>query len=204
MRDSAREDLGLVQRCLSGDVEAFSEVVRRYQRPVFGLIMRMLSDQGRAEEITQDVFVRSYTKLASFDQQRKFSSWLFRIAHNAAIDELRKRRVHLLPLETKDDDDGVDLLQVLSDRKQVSPERRATGSALREDIEEVIEQLRPDYAEVMVLRFVEDFSYEEISEVMGIPLGTVKTYIHRARQQTAKKIAARGWGPDMGSEKDQK
>ncbi len=193
------EDLDLVQRCLAGETEAFSEVVRRYQRPVFGLIMRMLTDQGRSEEITQDVFVRSYTKLATFDHSRKFSSWLFRIAHNAAIDELRKRRVILVPLETEDEDSGVDLLQVLADHKNVDPERQTAGNALRDDLESVIQELRPEYAEVMVLRFVEEFSYEEISEIMQLPLGTVKTYIHRARQQTAKKISARGWG----REKDQ-
>lgn len=201
MSDDRSDDLVLVRRCLSGDAGAYSGLVGRYQRPVFGLVVRMLRDPAVAEEITQEAFIRAYTKLSTFDQKRKFSSWLFRIAHNATIDELRKNRPQTVPLETGEQEDRVDLLQVLADHDSADPERRAVGSAMREDLEDVLRQLRPEYAEVMVLRFVEELAYDEISEIMDLPLGTVKTYIHRARRKVAAEIAARGWGrPDAGAE----
>lgn len=195
MTDERAEDLKLVRRCLADDPSAYSGLVERYQRPVFGLVVRMLRDPSVAEEITQEAFIRAYTKLSTFDQRRKFSSWLFRIAHNATIDEIRKNRPATVPLETDDDEGRVDLLQVLADHGTADPERRAAGSALRDDLEEVVRGLRPEYAEVMVLRFIEELSYDEIAEVMDLPLGTVKTYIHRARRKVATEIASRGWGP---------
>ncbi len=194
MADHIKDDLELVRRCLAGDSSAYAGLVNRYQKPVFGLIVRMLGDPGVAEEIAQESFIRAYTHLSSFDQNRKFSSWLFRIAHNATIDELRKRRHTMVPLETESDADRLDLLEVLADQRTADPERRASGSALREDLEEILRDLRPEYAEVMVLRFIEELAYEEIAEVMDLPLGTVKTYIHRARHRVAKLIAQRGWG----------
>lgn len=198
MTDNRAEDLKLVRRCLAGDSNAYGGLVERYQRPVFGLVVRMLRDPGVAEEITQEAFIRAYTKLSTFDQKRKFSSWLFRIAHNATIDEIRKNRPATVPLETDDDEGRVDLLQVLADHRTADPERKAAASALRDDLEEVVRGLRPEYAEVMVLRFIEELSYDEISEVMELPLGTVKTYIHRARRKVATEIASRGWGSTRG------
>lgn len=197
MNDYRPQDLEFVRRCLAGDSSAYSGLVERYQRPVFGLVVRMLRNPAVAEEITQEAFIRAYTKLSTFDQKRKFSSWLFRIAHNATIDELRKNRPATVPLETDADEDRVDLLQVLADRDTADPERRAAGSALRDELEDVLRGLRPEYAEVMVLRFVEELAYDEIAEIMDLPLGTVKTYIHRARRKVAAEITARGWGrPD--------
>ena len=195
MPDQAHQDLELVRRCLAGDSSAYTGLVERYQKPVFGLIVRMLGDPGASEEIAQEAFVRAYTHLSSFDQKRKFSSWLFRIAHNATIDELRKRRHTMVPLESEGDEGRLDLLDVLADQRTADPERRASGSALRDDLEEILRELRPEYAEVMVLRFVEELAYEEIAEIMDLPLGTIKTYIHRARRRVAKLIAQRGWGP---------
>ncbi len=189
-----RSDLDLVQDTLAGQVDSFSELVQRYQQPVFGVVVRMLRDRGVAEEITQDVLVRAYRKLETFDQARKFSSWLFRIAHNAAIDELRKRRVATVPLENEVDDTSSDPLDRLVDHNIADPEREVTGQALRQDLEDILSRLRPEYAEVMVLRFIEQRSYEEISEIMDLPMGTVKTYIFRARKATARQMGDRGWG----------
>lgn len=188
------EDLALIRACLSGDSSAYTGLVERYQRPIYGLVLRILREQGPAEEITQDVFLRAYAKLATFDQKRKFSSWLFRIAHNAAIDELRRRKMKTVPLETEAGDDRVDLLDLLADRDTADPERRASASALRADMERAISGLRPEYTEVMVLRFIEDLSYDEIADIMQLPLGTVKTYIHRARRRVAESLIRRGWG----------
>lgn len=202
MTSDRAEDLALVRRCLAGDSSAYGGLVDRYQRPIYGLALRILGEQGPAEEITQETFIRAYTKLSTFDQKRKFSSWLFRIAHNASIDELRRRRLRTVPIETGPDDERVDLLQVLAEQKSADPERRASASALQADIEDVIASLRPEYAEVMVLRFIEDLSYDEIVEVMDLPLGTVKTYIHRARRQAANELSRRGWGSgEEGSSK---
>lgn len=194
---SGPADVDLVVDALGGDQEAHRQLVLRYQRPVFALIRRMLRDSATAEDLTQDVFVKAFRALASYDRRRKFSSWLFKIAHNTAIDQLRRRQLDTVALETPGSS-GPDLVAFLPDSQAASPDERMQRRDLAGAIEGAIALLRPEYREVVVLRYQQDLSYEEIAEVMDLPLGTVKTHLHRARKAMAQHLAARGWAPEGG------
>jgi RNA polymerase sigma-70 factor, ECF subfamily len=187
-------DPELVEAVLAGSQEAFRELVARFERPVFGLIVRMVGDPETAEDLTQEVFVKAYRALASYDPSRKLASWLFKIAHNATIDHLRRSAPETVPL-AGDEEEGGNLLATLADAGAESPAAAAERRAMARALERAIRGLRPDYREAVVLRYIEGLSYEEIAEALAQPLGTVKTNLHRARKQMATALAAAGWGP---------
>ena len=163
----------------------------RYQRPVYGLIVRMVRERELAEDLGQEVFLKAFRALGSYDPQRKFSSWLFKIAHNSTIDHLRRTELDTVPLEAETEDDR-GLVAVLEDPTAVTPEQRLLGSDLGVALAEAIHELRPIYREVILLRHREGLSYQEIAEVTGASLGTVKTNLHRARRDLALRLRARG------------
>ena len=187
-------DSELVRRALAGSEDAYAEIVHRFQRPIFSLILRMVRDRPLAEDLAQEVFIKAFGALASFDPQRKLSSWLFKIAHNATVDYLRKRRLATVPLESPGE--GLDPISTVRAPGVDDPERIAERGDLARGIERALAELRPDYREVLVLRFQEGLAYEEIAEVCELPLGTVKTHLHRARKALAVHMAKAGWGPE--------
>ncbi len=188
----ATEDLELVARALEGSEAAYREIVRRYERSLFTLILRMVRDRSSAEDLAQDSFVKAFRNLRSFDPTRKFSSWLFKIAHNTAIDHLRRRDPVPLSLDAAGPDE-TDLLASVPDRRAEPPDRALGRADLAHCLERAVATLRPEYREAIVLRFTQDLSYDEIAEVMGLPLGTVKTHLHRARKELAAVLQAMGW-----------
>ena len=153
----------------------------------------MVRQRELAEDLSQEVFLKAYRALSSYDPSRKFSSWLFKIAHNATIDHLRRSELPTVPLATDDPDRG-DLVDVLEDPTTVTPERRAAASDLAAALDEAVRELRPAYREVILLRHREELSYQEIAEVVGASLGTVKTNLHRARKELMANMKARGLG----------
>jgi RNA polymerase sigma-70 factor (ECF subfamily) len=187
------EDAELVTRAVAGSESAFRDLVLRYQKPVHGLIVRMVRDRGLAEDLSQEVFIKAYRALGTFDPKRKFSSWLFKIAHNTAIDRLRRRQIDTVPLESPDEEKA-DLLALLPDPAGESPDTRLKRRSLAEALSGAVGQLRVEYREVVVLRFQEGLAYEEIAEITGLPLGTVKTHLHRARKAMVRTLTAEGWG----------
>jgi RNA polymerase sigma-70 factor (ECF subfamily) len=168
---------------LAGSQTAFEEIVRRYERPIFNLICRIVRDPAVAEEIAQEAFLKTFRNLASYDSDRRFSSWIFRIAHNAALDALRRRK----KTETFREDSGCE--------PAVPPPDPVESAALGQAISAALDQLRPEWRAVIVLRYQEGLSYEEIAEVVGMPEGTVKTFVHRARKQLMAVLTAGGWKP---------
>jgi RNA polymerase sigma-70 factor (ECF subfamily) len=186
-----------VRRALAGSEEAFAAIVKRYQRPIFSIVVRMVRDQGLAEDLTQETFVKAFRALETFDPKRSLSSWLFTIAHNTTIDWLRRKSLVTVPMETEavDERDPIDTLPALD---APTPEAEAVGRDTGRVFEEELRRLRPEYAEILVLRFQEGLSYEEISEVTGLPMGTVKTHLFRARRELSQRMLSRGFGP--GSE----
>lgn len=195
--DESTIEAGLAQRARAGSEEAFRELVRRFERPVYTLVLRMVHDPGTAEELAQDVFVKAYRRLDTYDPERRFGSWLFKIAHNTTIDHLRRSTPDLVSLEAGSEEGG-GLSAVLANPAGESPEAAAERSDLARDLERAISALRPEYREAMLLRHQEGLSYEEISETMGLPLGTIKTHLHRARKELATALRARGWAPETG------
>jgi len=187
------QDAQLVERVVAGDGEAFRQLVERHQRPVYGLLLRMVRVPALAEDLAQETLIKAYRAIGTFDRSRKFSSWLFKIAHNTAIDHLRKNRPPTVPLETTEGE-RLDPLALLAVPESQSPEARARGRDLAEALQEALMTLRPDYREAVLLRFQQGLPYDEIADILDLPLGTVKTHLHRARKQMAAALRAAGWG----------
>ena len=179
-------DADVVRLAQRGREHAFREIVRRYERPVFSMIFRMVRDSATAEDLSQDTFVKVLNHIDSYRPEFKLSSWLFKIANNVAIDQLRRRQLDTVSIDGSPhassaqdiestsfdiESGGEDALEAI--------ESKELGSA----IERAIARLRPEYRSCILLRHVEGRSYEEIAATLDLPLGTVKTYIHRARHQ---------------------
>lgn len=186
-------DAELVAAALAGSQAASYDLVKRYERPVYGLVLKMVRDPAVAEELAQEVFVKAFRRLDTYDPERKLSSWIFKIAHNTALDHLRRRELETVPLAGGADADDEGPLRVLADDAAESPEAAALRGDLGRALAAAIARLRPDYREAVVLRYQEGLSYEEICEVMGQPLGTVKTNLHRARKALAELLRGSGW-----------
>lgn len=189
------QDSEWVARALEGSEDAYRELVRRYERPVFSLVVRMVKDPAVAEEVAQEAFVKVFRSLDTYDPSRKLSSWIFKIAHNTTLDHLRRRRLDTVPLDGGKDEDEPGVGHRLPDDSRVSPQVEAESSDLARAMEEAISRLRPEYREVVVLRFQEGLAYQEIAEITGLPMGTVKTYIFRARKELAAQLTEMGWTP---------
>ncbi len=183
---TALTDQEVVALACQGIEAAYRELIRRYQRPVFSLIYRMVRNRELAEDLAQETFIKVLNAIASYRPEFKFSSWVFKIANNAAIDHLRRRELDTLSLDGSphaETPDAVEATVLQVGDHQESPLETVEARELGSSIEAGIAQLRPEYRTCILLRHVEGRSYEEIAEIMGLPLGTVKTYIHRARNE---------------------
>jgi RNA polymerase sigma-70 factor (ECF subfamily) len=188
-------DAELVAGALRGSQDAFRELVTRFQRPVYSLVLRMVQDSATAEDLAQEVFVKAFRRLDTYDARWKLSSWLFKIAHNTTIDHLRRGVPETVPLETGSDDDRGSLAAVLADGTAENPLAAAERRDLARSLERAIALLRPEYRQAVLMFYVHGASYQEICEVSGLPLGTVKTNLHRARKELAQAMTGLGWGP---------
>ncbi len=167
--------------------------MRRYERPVFSLVYRMVRDRALAEDLAQETFVKVLNGLRSYRPEFKFSSWIFKIANNVAIDHLRRKQIDTLslegsPLARTTEEAGATALQV-GDHAE-SPLDEIEARELGGAIERAVAGLRPTYRACILLRHVEGLSYEEIAQSLELPLGTVKTYIHRARNELREQLEA--------------
>lgn len=183
---SAATDQEVVELARKGEEVAYRELLRRYQRPVFSLIYRMVRDRELAEDLSQETFVKVLNALDRYRPEYKFSSWVFKIANNAAIDHLRRKELDTLSLEGGPDATTPDRVEAtalqLGDQAE-SPLDELEARELGSTIEKAIGCLRPEYRSCIILRHVEGRPYDEIAGILDLPLGTVKTYIHRARAE---------------------
>jgi RNA polymerase sigma-70 factor (ECF subfamily) len=183
---AAASDQQIVAWAQEGHELAFRELVRRYQRPVFSLIYRMVRDRETAEDLAQETFIKVLNAIDSYRPEHKFSSWIFKIANNAAIDHLRRREPDLLSLDGAPDAVSVERQEATALQARdvgESPLDELEARELGSQIETAIARLRPEYRACIMLRHVEGRAYEEIAAILDLPLGTVKTYIHRARAE---------------------
>ena len=165
--------------------------MRRYQRPIISLIARMTKDRALAEDLAQETFVKAFRSLAAFDTTRRLSSWLFRIAHNTALDALRRSRSPVLSASAAAAPSGRAAEDPASPPEPDPVEREALGNAL----EAALAQLRPEQSAAIVLRYEEGLSFDEIGIVLGIPEVTARSHVHRARKELARLLTASGWAP---------
>src|SRR6266699_1306192 len=187
-------DQDVVEWAKRGHEAAFRELVRRYERPVFSLLYRMVRDRGLAEDLAQETFIKVLNGLGSYNPQFRFSSWIFKIANNAAIDQLRKRELDTLSLDGSPHATTPEAMRATTPQlgdKGETPLQELEARELGGAIERAIARLRPEYRSCILLRHVEGHSYEEIAQILELPLGTVKTYIHRARNELRGYLADR-------------
>jgi RNA polymerase sigma-70 factor (ECF subfamily) len=184
-------DADVVALAQQGRDSAFRELIRRYERPVFSLIFRMVRDRELAEDLAQDTFIKVLNHIDRYRPEFKLSSWLFKIANNVAIDHLRRRQLDTVSIDGSPHAQSADAIEATSfdvvDQQETALdelEARELGTA----IERAITSLRPEYRSCIMLRHVEGRSYEEIAATLDLPLGTVKTYIHRARHELRRQL----------------
>lgn len=192
MQSPVPDDRALAAQAAKGSEKAFRELLRRYERPVFSLIYRMVRDRGIAEDLSQETFIRTFNAIASYNPGYKFSSWIFKIAHNLTIDHLRKKRIDTISIHGSPDavtPDEQARTRLVLESTYERPDAYVENIELGGQIEAAIARLRPEYRAVTLLRHVEGYSYQEIADILELPLGTVKTYIHRARLELKAALA---------------
>ena len=185
-------DQEVVARSREGDETAYRELIRRYERPVFSLIFRMVRDREIAEDLSQETFIKVLNAIGTYRPEFKFSSWVFKIANNTAIDHLRRRELDTLSLEGSPHaatPEAMEATALQLGTGVASPLDDVASRELGGEIEAAINRLRPEYRSCILLRHVEGRAYEEIADILGLPLGTVKTYIHRARNELRVMLA---------------
>jgi len=185
-------DADIAALAKQGRESAFRELVRRYERPVFSLIYRMVRDREIAEDLAQDTFIKVLNNIDRYRPEFKLSSWLFKIANNVAIDHLRKRQLETVSMEGSPHAATAAEVEATSFEiaaDQESPLDEMEARELGSSIERAIAGLRPEYRSCIMLRHVEGRSYEEIAAILVLPLGTVKTYIHRARHELREALS---------------
>lgn len=186
---SALNDGELVSSALAGRETGFEELVRRYQRPIAAYVYRMVGDYDAALDLTQEVFIKVYNSLTRYRSEFKFSTWIYKIAHNAAIDYLRRHTQREQALAT-----GIDgeRREISIESHRLTPEQESERKERRSEIESVVQLLPAAYRELIALRHSHDLSYDEIAEVTGLPLGTVKNRLFRAREAMRDQLMQRG------------
>lgn len=176
------EDEGLVHRCLAGDSAAFDEIVRRYRDRVFSLAFRMLGEAMWAEDLTQEAFLRAYTRLVLYDPSRPFGTWLLNLMARLCLNALRDHRTQARYLEGK----GWHPVPESVEEQLYERERNRT-------LQRLLLRLPPDQRAVTLLRYYEGYEVKEIAEAMDVPIGTVKTWLFRARESLRQWLKEEGW-----------
>lgn len=189
-RIKALTDGELIATAVDGRSDSFEELVRRYQRPITGYVFRMIGDYDSALDVTQEVFIKVYNSLARYSPEYKFSTWLYRIAHNAAVDHMRRNSVATQSLEAENADGSY---QLQLESRAASPEQDRERTEWRNEIDAVVKCLPTPYRDLILLRHGRDLSYDEIAEVTGLPLGTVKNRLFRAREMMRELFIERGF-----------
>jgi RNA polymerase sigma-70 factor, ECF subfamily len=172
---------------LGGEEELFAVLVRRYQARIHSHVTRMVGNREDALDLTQEIFLKVFQALDRYNPEFKFSTWLFRIAGNAAIDQLRKKRPRTVPLETRDPEGVVSSAEYKS--SEPDPFGRLRNVERGDAIERAISELPSEFRELIGLRHFVGLSYEEIAQVKGMPLGTVKNKLFRARAVLKERLA---------------
>ncbi len=190
--DALSAEAQLVERAQAQDETAFEQIMHLYADRLYNYILRMVGNSADAEDLLQEVFLRAYQGLPSFDGRASLSTWLYRIATNLCIDYQRRRarRVQTVPYLAWEDEDGEVGHWESPDTQTPDPMEAALNRELQQVVEHAIRSLSPKLRTVLLLYDVEDLSYEEIARVLNIPMGTVKSRLNHARGQIQKQVEA--------------
>lgn len=172
-----QSDAEIIQRIIQGDVEAYRDLIQRYQHMIFVFIYKMVNNHTDAEDLTQEVFVKAYEKLSTYRGDSQFSTWLHTLARNKTIDFIRRRKFH---------ESDEQLAYVPSQVRDESPQESLLGKERRQEIEAAFAMLSDSYREVIVLRCTHEYPFEKIAALLGVAESTARVRYLRARQELAK------------------
>lgn len=171
-------DEQLVGQFLSGNGKALEVLIERYLKPLYNFAYRMTGDKAVSEDITQEVFVKAWKKMSSFDAQKKFSTWIFAIAKNTAFDFLKKKKT--IPFSSFESKDGENFLEYIEDKNALYSNEFLKIIDSKKDVQEYLDALNPQEKTILILHHVQGFSLAEISEIMGHSSNTIKSKYRRA------------------------
>ncbi|MFY0598847.1 MAG: sigma-70 family RNA polymerase sigma factor [Cyclobacteriaceae bacterium] len=181
--DKALKDFNLIDKAtLDGDESAFAELMSRYKKPVYHMILKMVRNVDDAEDLTIEAFAKAFKNLARFKKDYTFSTWLFRIATNNAIDFIRKKKLETYSLNTSFTDDSGESVNIDVEDHNLTPDEATINTQKIELVRMFVTKLPAKYQRLVKLRYFDELSYEEIAKELQAPLGTVKAQLHRARE----------------------
>jgi len=181
--DKALEDFRLIDKAtIENDEQAFAELMKRYKKPVYHMILKMVRNVDDAEDLTIEAFAKAFKNLERFKKDYTFSTWLFRIATNNAIDFIRKKKLETMSLDTSFKDDSGEAVKIDVEDNELNPMEETIKTQKIELIRIFVDKLPPKYQRLVKLRYFDELSYEEIAKELEAPLGTVKAQLHRARE----------------------
>ncbi len=180
LSDKAQYDLLLVQNAIAGDQKAFADLLGRYRDAIYFMLLKMVNNPSDAEDLTIEAFGKAFKNISQYTPNFAFSTWLFKIATNNCIDFIRKKRASTISLDQSNDNPEASSVTIASDT--MDPEEHLINSQKIKMLREVVNKLKPRYRTLVELRYFREFSYEEISEELKLPIGTVKAQLFRARE----------------------
>lgn len=183
MKNLLDEDLARLAQ--QGNEDAFAELVHRYERQIFSMAYRLAGDYDEAADLAQEAFLRIYRMLDRYDPQKKFFSWMYRVAQNSCLNALNKRPSNVIPVERAEE------YMAPADSPAsygAEPEQNYLNQELRQNIDQAIAELPENYRDVIYLRYIEDLSYQQIAEATGLPVSTIETRLFRGKKQLQKNL----------------
>ena len=181
--DKALEDFRLIDEAVqNNDEKAYAKLLQRYKRPVYHMILKMVRNVDDAEDLTIESFAKAFRSLHKFKKDFTFSTWLFRIATNNTIDQIRKKKLNTMSIDNSFTDDNGDGISIEVEDENLNPQEETIKLQKAELIQVFVDKLPPKYQKLVRLRYFSELSYEEIAVELEAPLGTVKAQLHRARE----------------------
>lgn len=180
LSDKAQHDFMLVQKAREGDQKAYAELLGRYRDAIYFMLLKMVNNPSDAEDLTIEAFGKAFKNIGQYTPNFAFSTWLFKIATNNCIDFIRKKRAATISLDQSNDDPDTTTVTIQSDT--LDPEEHMINSQKVKLLREVVNKLKPRYRTLVELRYFKEYSYEEISQELELPIGTVKAQLFRARE----------------------
>ncbi len=180
LSDKAQHDFMLVQKAREGDQKAYAELLGRYRDAIYFMLLKMVNNPSDAEDLTIEAFGKAFKNIGQYTPNFAFSTWLFKIATNNCIDFIRKKRAATISLDQSNDDPETTTVTIQSDT--LDPEAHMINSQKVKLLREVVNKLKPRYRTLVELRYFKEYSYEEISQELELPIGTVKAQLFRARE----------------------
>jgi RNA polymerase sigma factor (sigma-70 family) len=190
LSEKGKKDLLLVEQARKGNEKAFAALLNRYKDSIYFMLLKMVNNSSDAEDLTIEAFGKAFRSLDSYTANFAFSTWLFKIATNNCIDFIRKKQ--LSPAMIDQDSDEMDSFTTNFQSDSPDPEEALINSQKIDQLREIVGQLKPQYRKLIELRYYKEFSYEEISEELKLPIGTIKAQLFRAKSLLANILNKRG------------